>query len=218
MQTPVQVTFRNMKPTEAVEANVREKAGKLERHFERVVSCRVVVEAPHRRQTKGGLYNVRIDIGVPGKEIVVNHAGPRNQAHEDIYVAIRDAFNAAARRLEEHAHKIRGEVKSHEVPAHGRVARLFPDQGYGFIEMSDGREVYFHENSVTDGHFAQLEIGHQVRVTVAYGESAEGPQASAGPSQSGSSTSAAVHRGSQALVSRLLTWSSMSIRTPQAIS
>jgi ribosomal subunit interface protein len=168
MQIPVQVTFRNMRPSDAVEANVREKAGKLERHFERVVSCRVVVEAPHRRQTKGKLYNVRIDIGVPGKEIVVNHAG----------VAIRDAFNAAARRLEDHARKIRGEVKSHEVPPHGRVARLFAYQGYGFIEMSDGREVYFHENSVVDGSFAQLEIGHEVRVVVAYGESADGPQAS----------------------------------------
>jgi len=178
MQVPVQVTFRNMKPSDAVEANVREKAGKLERHFERVVSCRVVVEAPHRRQTKGKLYNVRIDIGVPGKEIVVNHAGPRNHAHEDVYVAIRDAFNAAARQLEDHARKIRGEVKSHAVPPHGRVARLFSSQGYGFIEMSDGREVYFHENSVTDGSFAQLEIGHEVRVVVAYGESAEGPQAS----------------------------------------
>ena len=178
MQIPVQVTFRNMDPSDAVEANVREKAGKLERFFDRIISCRVVVEAPHRRHTKGKLYNVRVDIGVPGKEIVVNHSGPKNHAHEDVYVAIRDAFNAAARRLEDHAHKIRGEVKTHEVPPHGKVSRLFPYEGYGFIEMSDGREIYFHKNSVVDGGFAQLEIGHEVRVVLAYGESAEGPQAS----------------------------------------
>jgi ribosomal subunit interface protein len=177
MQIPVQVTFRDMDPSKAVEANVREKAGKLERHFERVISCRVVVEAPHRRQTKGKLYNVRIDIGVPGKEILVNHAGPNNHAHEDVYVAIRDAFNAAARQLEDHARKIRGEVKTHEAPPHGRVVRLFPYKGYGFIEMSDGREIYFHENSVVNGNFAQLEVDHEVRVVVVYDESAQGPQA-----------------------------------------
>jgi ribosomal subunit interface protein len=173
MQIPVQVTFRNMDPSEAVEANVREKAEKLERYFDRVVSCRVVVESPHRRHHKGKLYNVRIDIGVPGKEIVVNHAGPKNHAHEDIYVAVRDAFNAATRRLEDHARKIRDEV-----PPHGKVVRLFPYEGYGFVEMSDGREIYFHRNSVTNNGFDQIEVGQEVRVAVAEGESAEGPQAS----------------------------------------
>ncbi len=178
MQIPVQVTFRNMDPSEAVEANVREKAAKLERYFDRVISCRVVVEAPHRRHTKGKLYSVCLDIGVPGKEIVVNHTGSKNRAHEDVYVAIRDAFNAAARRLEDHARKMRGEVKSHEVPPHGKVARLFPYEGYGFIEMSDGREVYFHKNSVVNGAFDRLEVGNEVRVVIADGESADGPQAS----------------------------------------
>ncbi len=176
MQIPVQVTFRNMDPSEAVEANVREKAEKLERHFDRVISCRVVVESPHRRHQKGKLYNVSIGIGVPGKEIVVNHSGPKNHAHEDVYVAVRDAFNAATRQLEDHARKVRGEVKSHEVPPHGKVARLFPYKGYGFVEMSDGREIYFHRNSVVNGAFDQLKIGHEVRVAVA--EGADGPQAS----------------------------------------
>ncbi len=178
MQIPVQVTFRNMDPSKAVEAKIRGKAEKLERYFDRVVSCRVVVESPHRRHHKGSLYNVRIDIGVPGKEIVVNHTGSKNHAHEDVYVAVRDAFNAAARRLEDHARKVRGEVKSHEVPPHGKVARLFPYEGYGFVEMSDGREIYFHRNSVVNDGFDQLEAGQEVRVAVAEGESAEGPQAS----------------------------------------
>ena len=178
MQIPVEVTFRNMDPSEAVEAKIRKKAEKLERYFDRIVSCRVVVESPHRRHQKGKLYNLRIDIGVPGREIVVTHSGPKNHAHEDIYVAVRDAFNAATRQLEDHARKVRGDVKSHEVPPHGKVVRLFPYQGYGFVAMSDGREIYFHRNSVVNNAFDQLEVGHEVRVAVAEGESAEGPQAS----------------------------------------
>lgn len=178
MQIPVQVTFRNMDPSEAVEANVREKAEKLERYFDRIISCRVVVESPHRRHHKGKLYNVSIDIGVPGKEIVVNHSGPKNHAHEDVYVAVRDAFKSASRRLEDHARKVRGEVKSHEVPPHGKVARLFSNEGYGFVAMSDGREIYFHKNSVVNGAFDQLKVGHEVRVAVAVAEGADGPQAS----------------------------------------
>ena len=177
MQIPVQVTFRNMDPSEAVEANVREKSEKLEKYFDRVVSCRVVVESPHRRHHKGSLYNVRIDIGVPGKEIVVNHSGPKNHAHEDVYVAVRDAFNAAARRLEDHSRRIRGKVKTHEVPPHGKVVRLFPYEGYGFVAMSDGREIYFHRNSVVGDAFGHIKIGQEVRFVVAEGESEKGPQA-----------------------------------------
>ena len=107
METPLRISFRNMDPSEAVEANVREKAAKLERFFDRITSCRVVVEAPHRHRHKGKLYNVRIDLAVPGKALVVTHSGPKNHAHEDVYVAIRDAFGAAARQLEDHARKVR---------------------------------------------------------------------------------------------------------------
>lgn len=116
MEIPVQLSFRNMDPSDAVEANIREKADKLERYFDRIISCRVVVEAPHRRHGKGKLYEVHIDVTVPGKELVVNHSGPKNHAHEDVYVAVRDAFNAMGRQLEDHARKVRGEVKTHTPP------------------------------------------------------------------------------------------------------
>ena len=112
MQIPLQISFRNMDPSPAIEAGVREKAAKLDRFFVRIVSCDVTIEAPHRHHQKGKLYKVRIDIGMPGNDVHVNQEGPKNQAHEDVYVAIRDAFDAAVRQLEDHARKLRGDVKS----------------------------------------------------------------------------------------------------------
>lgn len=114
MQIPLEISFRNMEPSDAIETHVREKAAKLEQFFDRITGCRIVLEAPHQHRRKGKLYQVRIDITVPGREIAVTHQGVQNQAHEDVYVAIRDAFNAAGRRLEDHARKSRGKVKRHE--------------------------------------------------------------------------------------------------------
>jgi ribosomal subunit interface protein len=111
MQMPLEVTFRNMDPSPSVEEVVREKAEKLDRVFDRIVSCHVTIEAPHRHQHKGKLYKVRIDVGMPGKGVHVNQEGPKNQAHEDVYVAIRDAFAAAVRQIEDNARRSRGEVK-----------------------------------------------------------------------------------------------------------
>ena len=116
MQIPLEISFRHMDPSAAMEAVIREKAAKLERYFDRVVACRVVVEAPHRRHTKGKLFSVGVTVAVPGKDLVANHTGGNNHAHEDAYVAIRDAFDAAGRQLEDYARKMRGNVKTHEMP------------------------------------------------------------------------------------------------------
>jgi ribosomal subunit interface protein len=113
MPIPLQISFRNMDPSPAVEARIRKKAAKLERFHDRIIGCAVVVEAPHRHHHKGKLYSVRVDISVPGKDVVVDHAKPTDHAHEDVYVAIRDAFNAAIRRLEDQTRKMRGSVKTH---------------------------------------------------------------------------------------------------------
>jgi ribosomal subunit interface protein len=169
MQIPLQISFRNMDASEAVEADVREKAARLSQFYERITSCRVVIDAPHHHHHKGNLYDVRIDLTVPGEEIVVQRSGPENQAHEDVYVAVRDAFNAATRRLQDHVRKTTGRMKSHEVPVHGTIVRLLRDKGYGFIETSEGEEIYFHRNSVVDGSFEDLgcrsgrSAGHRLR-------------------------------------------------------
>jgi ribosomal subunit interface protein len=178
MQIPLQVTFRDIGSSPAIEADIREKVDRLERLFDRITSCRVVVEAHHRTHRKGTLYNCVVDITVPGREIAVGRVGPQDHAREDVYVAIRDAFDAASRRLEDHARRMRGDVKTHTVPQHGKVVRLFPTEGFGFVALSDGQEIYFHRNSVVEGKFAILAVGAEVRLVVAENESEQGPQAS----------------------------------------
>jgi len=89
------MTFRNMPPSQAVEAQVRDRAAKLDLFYDKIMACRVVVEAPHRRHHKGKLYHVRIDMTVPGGELVVKREPSRHAAHEDPYVAIRDALAIA---------------------------------------------------------------------------------------------------------------------------
>lgn len=170
MQIPLQITLRDMPPSEAVETRIREKAQKLDSFYDRIMSCRVVVETPQRHQHQGKLHSVRIDLSVPGAELVVNRV-----EHEDIYVAIRDAFNAIGRKLEDYARRQRGDVKIHDVPHHGRITKIFPAQGYGFIETPDRRELYFNRDSVVEPEFEQLEIGAEVSYVEEQGK--EGPQA-----------------------------------------
>ncbi|MEQ8194756.1 MAG: HPF/RaiA family ribosome-associated protein, partial [Rhodospirillales bacterium] len=81
MQTPPHITFRHMDHSDAVEARIRREAEKLERFFDRIVGCRVTVEAPHKQHNKGNLYHVQIIVDVPGKEIVVKKDPGKNHAH-----------------------------------------------------------------------------------------------------------------------------------------
>lgn len=113
MQLPLQITFRNIDPSENVAAKVRERASKLERFVDKIIGCRVIIEAPHKHQHKGSTYQVKIDVTVPGSEIVVSRHPGLNSAHEDIYVAVRDAFDAVRRQLEDHIRQRQGRVKTH---------------------------------------------------------------------------------------------------------
>lgn len=117
MQVPLQVTFHGTDPSPAVEERVRERAQKLERLCAHIIGCRVVIESPHRHHHHGQIFHVRIDITIPQHEIVVSREPAHNHAHEDVYVAIRDAFDAAERRLEDHVRQQRGDVKNHSHPA-----------------------------------------------------------------------------------------------------
>ncbi|MDH4234025.1 MAG: ribosome-associated translation inhibitor RaiA [Gallionella sp.] len=129
MQIPLQITMRDVEHSEALETHIRDKATKLEDFFKHITSCRVVVEMPHKHHKQGKQFNVRIDIGVPGGEIAVN----RDHA-EDVYVALRDAFDAAKRQLEDYARKLRGDVKKHE-------ARKAPEQSVEADEVPEDVDV-----------------------------------------------------------------------------
>jgi ribosomal subunit interface protein len=176
MQQEPEITFKDVPHSDAVEARVRALIGELERFSDRIITCRVVLAKSTQGQHKGNLYQCRILVALPGGEIAINRANPNSHAHEDIYVAIRDAFEAATRKLQDHVRRHRGDIKLHEAPPHGRVKSLFPD--HGFVLMADGQEVYFHRNAVVNGGFDRLQIGDEVRLAVAEGESAAGPQAS----------------------------------------
>jgi ribosomal subunit interface protein len=178
MQPWLQMTFRNIDASPSVEARIRARAEELEQFDDRIISCRVVIEASHRRH-HGDLYHIRVDLKVPGKEIVVKRDPSQHHAHEDIYVAVRDCFDAVRRQLEDHVRRRRGDTKVHEAPMHGRIANLIAEQDYGFISATDGTEIYFHRNAVADHGFERLTVGDEVRYVMHPSEGEKGPQASA---------------------------------------
>lgn len=142
MILPLQITFRNMKPSAAVEGRVREEAGKLETFYDGIIRCRAVIELPHKHRRKGDLYNVRIELTVPGAELIVKRepslqASLRqvdvekqsksyevDAAHKDIYVVIRDAFREARRQLQDFVRRQRGQTKLHTHEASGRGSQI----------------------------------------------------------------------------------------------
>lgn len=176
MQIPLQITFRHMEPSPALETKIRDRADKLEQYHPRLMSCRVVVEQEHRHHHQGNLFLIRVDLTLPDHELVAGHGSPKHQAYEDAYVAVRDAFDSLQRQLEELARRERREVKHHETPMHGRISELVPAESFGRITTPDGREIYFHRNSVVDGNFDKLTTGMEVRFGEEMGE--QGPQAS----------------------------------------
>lgn len=163
MKIPLQITFSNMTHSDAVRERIEELATRLDRFHERIMSCRVVVRAPNRRQGPAKLYHVSIDLKLPGREIAINRDPPQDQSHRDVYVAIRDAFSALVRQIEDSARKRRGDVKTHGAKPAGAVVKLFPGENYGFLADPEAGEIYFHANSVPNDGFRKLKVGSKVR-------------------------------------------------------
>ena len=116
MTVPLQITFRDLPSSSAVEAQIRERAEHLERLFDRLTSCRVIVEGRHRPQRAGRVAQLCIELTVPGTTLTVGRGAAEFEAHDDVFVAVRSAFEAARRRLDRHAQRRRGEVKTHTPP------------------------------------------------------------------------------------------------------
>lgn len=175
MDVPLEIRFHNVDRSDALEADIRDRVAKLEELGEHIVSCRVTVDAPHKHHRQGNLFSVKVDIRMPGSEIVASRDAGMNHAHEDPYVAVRDAFKAARRQVQDYIRVHRGKVKAHEAAPHGRIVALRPDQDFGTIQTLDGREIYFHRNSVLNADFDTLETGTEVWFSEEAGD--EGPQA-----------------------------------------
>lgn len=176
MQVPLEITFHNLGRSMAIEAEARERAFELERFVPEIISCRVTIEAPHRHKRKGKLYRVVVDVRVPGAEIVAGRDHGKDQSHEDVYVAMRDSFDAVRRQLEDRTKIVRGRVKTREGSPYGMIEVLHPERNFGRITTPQGRLIYFHRNSVVNADFDKLGIGDQVRFSEEDGD--DGPQAS----------------------------------------
>lgn len=171
MQKPLQITLHGMEHTAALDDQIRHRALKLEEFYPRMIGCHVTIDKPHQHRHQGEQFDVRIDIHLPGKaEVVINR-----QHAEDVYVALRDAFDAAKRKLEEHVRMQRGDIKVHPTPLHGRVLALYAEEGYGFIQTEDGRELYFGRDNVVHPNFDKLVVGDHVQFIEEMAQ--EGPQA-----------------------------------------
>jgi len=176
MKLPLQITFRDAEASPALEARIHELAARLERFSAHIMHCHVVVEEPHKHQSQGRLFDVNIDITVPGRHIAIQRAHPGSHSHEDPYVALRDAFRAARRKLADYERRHRRDVKVHAGLPHGRICELYDQEGFGRIQTDDGRLIYFHRNSVLGRPFGDLTTGTEVRFAEEAGD--QGPQAS----------------------------------------
>jgi ribosomal subunit interface protein len=103
MQTPLRLTFRHLDSSQAIEARVRDLTARLERFHDRIIGCRVVIEAPPGHSGKGGPFAVKVEVTVPGGAINANSAHAPHPEHADVYVALRDAFDAVTRQLQDYA-------------------------------------------------------------------------------------------------------------------
>lgn len=178
MQTPIELAFKHVEPTDEIKALIFEKASHLETFFDGITSCHVYVRAPHQSQRKGNLYEVTIEVRVPGDELVVRQDQNDVAEHEHLRVVIRDAFAAMAIELKRWKSQIRGDVKSHDGMLQGKVVEIRHDEDFGQIVTTDNRLIYFHRNSVTDGSFDELRPRDTVELVVQTDESEIGPQAS----------------------------------------
>jgi ribosome-associated translation inhibitor RaiA/cold shock CspA family protein len=182
MQTALQITFKDMDHSDALETIIRERARRMEKFHRRIISCRVVVEAPHRSAEgfKPPL-GIAVEVKIPGQDtIVAKDAEERREVKGDHTAVVNRAFEAIERQLREVAEYRNHPGKQQGAAAGdtGVVVRLFPQQGYGFIEIRESPDLYFTRNAVVGGSYDDLEVGTVVHVTRATEEGPMGPQAS----------------------------------------
>ena len=179
MQEPLQISFQNMDSSEALEQRVREHWARVERHYDRITSARIVIQAPHRQPHKSTL-GISISIGVPGRDIVVKRERRLHESDDNAAWVINEAFHAAERQLEDYAQKLRRDVKANPGAEreYARIVNLYPEQDYGFIETRERLNIFFHRDVLRDAALEDLKVGSEVLYTLAPDEGSMGPMAS----------------------------------------
>jgi len=177
MQTQAEIDIQGMEARPEIRGMIERQVAALEERFGRITAARVVLRAPGGHHRTGGLYEINIHLSLPdGRAVNIDHTPQNDERHADLNYALNDAFKRARRQLQDQVRKMQGQVKQHDGPPMGTVAELDPLGEFGFIETDDGREIYFHRNSVLNGGFVDLQIG--MRVTFAEEVGDKGPQAS----------------------------------------
>jgi ribosome-associated translation inhibitor RaiA len=158
MQVPLNIVFRHMEKSDAVEERIIQKLDKLEDSYGEIISCNVVIEQVNKNQNQGRLFNIRINLNLPKKEIVITH-----QKDEDLFVVVRDALNSLTHKIEAHFDKLKNLVKDHEEVLHGQVSKLFEHDQYGFILSDNNDEYYFSATNLHGCDFDHLKLGDAVK-------------------------------------------------------
>lgn len=176
VESEPQIEFQGMTASDTLRRDADVDIARIEKRFGRLTSCRVLIKGPGEHHRHGGLYEVNIRLTLPGgREVIVDRTPQIDERHADARFALHDAFKRAGRQLQDRVRKMQGQVKEHEEPPIGTVAKLHPE-GFGFLVTADGREIYFHKNSVLNDAFGRLEVGTRVSFAEELGE--KGPQAS----------------------------------------
>lgn len=177
MEVPLEIAYKDVEKTQILEDIIEKGVQRLDKAVEGIISCRIALERPHRHPERGSGYRVLVIVRLPpAHEVVVKRDSTQGELHDALPAIVKDAFEAAIRQCREIRRQQQGEVKRH--PAQETtafVARLFVEEGYGFLRTLEGREIYFHRNSVLHDGFERLDIGTGVRFEEEMGE--EGPQA-----------------------------------------
>ncbi len=176
MQAAVEIDFQGMAADESLRQSVLRHVAIVEDRFGEITWCRVAIKAPSDRHRKGGLYEIAVHIILPHRrDVDIGRTATADERYADPAFAVNDAFKRALRRLEERARRQRGKVKTHQEQPVATVKSINAS-GFGFLETADGREIYFHRNSVLNDGFAHLSPGTRVTYCEEPGE--KGPQAS----------------------------------------
>jgi cold shock CspA family protein/ribosome-associated translation inhibitor RaiA len=171
MQTPAKIEFQGMAGTPELEAAIAAHVAQLEQRWNRITACRIVLKGPGQHHQAGGLYEIHIHLALPdGREVNVRRTAAADDRRTDLTFALNNAFKRARRQLQDRRRRTEGQVKHHEGQPLGTVVRLDPSAMFGFLEAGDGREIYFHRNSVLNNAFARLAVGSRVNFAEEAGE------------------------------------------------